>query len=70
MNKSWNERLFEILANTYETDAVPMMKRPGGREAAEEYVNRLVAFQQKLKAKGRKVHERSDNSSWCNRVGM
>jgi len=51
MTKSWNERLFEILSNTYETDAVPMMKRPGGREAAEEYVNRLVAFQQKLKAK-------------------
>jgi len=54
MTKSWNERLVEILANTYEKDAVPMMKRPGGREAAEEYVNRLIAFQLKLKAKGEK----------------
>jgi hypothetical protein len=54
MTKSWNERQFEVLANTYASDAVPMMKWSGGREEADQYAQRLVAFQEELKAKEEK----------------
>jgi len=51
MDKTWKQRQMEVLMASFEHETALMASWPGGKEAAEGYAQRLLAYDTKQKAR-------------------